>query len=111
MRQFRRAERCDALTALRSASCLNSQRGDGMDGENYQAMFVCGHAAAWDKPRSERAGGPLAVVAAVGRCRIASGKMMSAAFCRKPLHPVGNENLSRVADPAVRDDRDIAQKG
>jgi hypothetical protein len=25
-----------------------------MDGENYQAMFVCGRAAAWDKPRSER---------------------------------------------------------
>ena len=46
-----------APTALRSASCLNSQRGDGMDGENYQAMFVCGRAAAWDKPRSERAAG------------------------------------------------------
>jgi hypothetical protein len=36
-----------------------------MDGENYQAMFVCGRAAAWDKPRSERADGSLAVVAEV----------------------------------------------
>ena len=61
-----------------------------MDGENYQAMSVCDRAAAWDKPRSE--------MAAVGRCRVASGKMMSAAFCRKPLRPIGNENPSRDGD-------------
>jgi len=29
---------------------------------------------------------------------MASGKRMSAAFSRKPLRPVGNENWSRVAD-------------
>jgi hypothetical protein len=36
-----------------------------MDGENHQAMFVCGRAAAWDKPRSERAD---------SKCRMALGK-------------------------------------
>jgi hypothetical protein len=29
---------------------------------------------------------------------MASGKRLSAAFCRKPLRPVGNENRARVAD-------------
>jgi hypothetical protein len=33
-----------------------------------------------------------------GRCRMASGKRMSAAFCRKPPRPVGNENRPRDDD-------------
>ena len=57
-----------------------------MGGENYQAKFVCGRAAAWDKPRSETTGGPLAVVAAVGRPPYFFGKNDECGFRPKAAY-------------------------